>query len=105
MELVWRDSFTQALQRKIKKGIPVRESICGRESVPGRESVGQTLRLLAADPFHHSLHSYKLKKNFEGAWACTAGHNLKIIFEFAQHPESGEQEILLLAVGTHDEVY
>ncbi len=90
--LVWNDSFTKALQGKAK-------------SLSVRKSVEHTIRLLTTDPFHHSLHSFRLQKLFEGTWACSPAKNLKIIFELAQHPESGEAEILLLAVGTHDEVY
>ena len=29
----------------------------------------------------------------------------RILFEFVQNPESGEEEILLLTMGTHEEVY
>jgi mRNA-degrading endonuclease YafQ of YafQ-DinJ toxin-antitoxin module len=29
----------------------------------------------------------------------------RILFEFVQNPESDEEEILLLTLGTHDEVY
>lgn len=29
----------------------------------------------------------------------------RILFEFVQNPESGEEEILLLTMGTHDDVY
>jgi len=40
-----------------------------------------------------------------GAWACTVDYNKRILFEFVQNPDSGEEEILLLTMGTHDEVY
>ncbi len=29
----------------------------------------------------------------------------RIVFRFAQNPESGEEEIFLLAIGSHDEFY
>lgn len=51
------------------------------------------------------LHSHKLKGELAGAWACTVDYDNRILFEFAQNPESGEEEILLLTMGTHDEVY
>ena len=67
--------------------------------------IEHTLQQLAEDPFHPALHSHKLKGEFAGAWACTVDYDNRILFEFVQNPVSGEEEILLLTVGTHDEVY
>jgi mRNA-degrading endonuclease YafQ of YafQ-DinJ toxin-antitoxin module len=39
----------------------------------------------------------------EGAWACSAGYDLRILFEFVSR--KGVEEIVLLTLGTHDEVY
>lgn len=73
---------------------------------PGlRDEMEQALRQLAEDPFHPSLHSHKLKGQLSGVWACSVGYDVRILFEFVQNPESGEEEILLLTVGSHDEVY
>ncbi len=91
--LVWSPAFTRTLKRKI------------RRSPKLRDRVEQTLRQLVEDPFHPSLRSHKLKGNLAGVWACSVTYDLRIIFEFSQNPQSGEEEIFLLAIGTHDEVY
>jgi mRNA-degrading endonuclease YafQ of YafQ-DinJ toxin-antitoxin module len=65
----------------------------------------RALQLLAEDPFHPALHSHKLKGELSGAWACAVDYDNRILYEFVRNPESGEEEILLLAIGTHDEVY
>jgi len=70
-----------------------------------RERIGQTLRQLSEDPFHPSLRTHKLTGQLSGTWACSVSYDIRILFEFVQNPESDEEEILLLAVGTHDEVY
>jgi len=62
-----------------------------------------TLALLAADAFHPQLKSHKLKGKLAGSWACSAGYDLRIVFQFVKH--SGQEAILLEGVGTHDEVY
>jgi mRNA-degrading endonuclease YafQ of YafQ-DinJ toxin-antitoxin module len=62
-----------------------------------------TLQQLSADANHPSLRTHKLRGPLAGCWACSAGYDLRIVFEFAQY-ESAEA-ILLLALGTHDEVY
>jgi mRNA-degrading endonuclease YafQ of YafQ-DinJ toxin-antitoxin module len=46
-----------------------------------------------------------LKGDLAGVWACTVDYDNRILFEFVQNPESGEEEIHLLTMGTHDEVY
>lgn len=91
--LVWSSSFVQALKRNVRRQ-------------PGlRNRVEQTLRQLADDPFYPSLHTHKLTGQLSGTWACSVGYDVRILFEFVDNPESGEEEILLLTVGSHDEVY
>jgi mRNA-degrading endonuclease YafQ of YafQ-DinJ toxin-antitoxin module len=63
----------------------------------------ETLKLLAEDAFDPRLRTHKLKGELTGCWASIAGRDLRIVFEFVQ--ESGLEAILLLSVGTHDEVY
>ena len=60
---------------------------------------------MAEDPFQPSLRSHKLKGQFQGAWACSVTYDLRIIFEPVQNPDTGEDELLLFAFGSHDEVY
>ena len=70
-----------------------------------QEPIEESLRQLAVDPFHPRLHSHKLKGDLAGVWACVVSYDWRILFEFVQNPESGEEEILLLTMGSHDEVY
>ncbi len=67
------------------------------------EDLRNTFRRLTDDAFHPSLRTHKLKGRFEGVWACAAGYDLRILFEFVE--KEGIEAILLLTVGTHDEVY
>ncbi len=68
-----------------------------------RPSFQAALEFLAEDAFHAALKTHKLKGELAGSWACSSGYDLRIIFEFVQH--EGAEAILLLTVGTHDEVY
>lgn len=67
------------------------------------ENIGMALELLAEDAFHPLLRTHKLKGKLEGSWACSAGYDLRIIFEFTQY--EGSEAILLESIGTHQEVY
>lgn len=91
--LVWSSSFVRALKRKVKR----RPDLCNQ--------VEQTLRQLADDPFYPSLHTHKLTGQLSGTWACSVGYDVRILFEFIQNAESDDEEILLLTIGSHDEVY
>ena len=66
-------------------------------------AIETTLDQLSADAAHPSLRTHKLRGPLAGCWACSAGPDLRIVFEFAQH--EGAEAILLLALGTHDQVY
>ncbi len=63
------------------------------------------LRLLADDPYNPILCTHKLKGKLSGAWAFSVEYNCRIIFNFEPNPETKEEEINLIDIGTHDEVY
>ena len=67
------------------------------------EAIEAVLDQLSADAMHPSLRTHKLRGPLVGCWACSAGYDLRIVFEFTKH--QGAEAILLLALGTHDEVY
>jgi len=61
------------------------------------------LELLSQDAFHPLLRTHKLKGNLEGSWACSAGYDLRIVFEFVPYEEA--EAILLENIGTYNDVY
>ena len=67
------------------------------------DSLRSTLELLQEDAFDSRLRTHKLRGDLEGTWSCSGGYDLRIVFEFVQH--GGSEAIVLLSVGTHDEVY
>lgn len=91
--LVWSGGFVRAFKRAIRRRPDL------------RERVQRVLRQLEEDAFHPVLRSHKLKGELAGAWACTVDYDHRILFEFVQNADSGEEEILLLTMGMHDEVY
>jgi len=62
-----------------------------------------TLELLVEDAFHPQLRTHKLKGKLSGSWACSAGYDLRVVFQFVKH--RGAEAVLLEAIGTHDDVY
>jgi mRNA-degrading endonuclease YafQ of YafQ-DinJ toxin-antitoxin module len=69
------------------------------------DRIAGRLKLLATDPFHPSLKTHKLKGKLSGAWSCTVEYDCRIVFNFKKNPNSDVEEILLIDIGSHDEVY
>lgn len=69
------------------------------------EKINGTLEDLQNDPFQPSLATHKLKGKLGGNWSCSAGYDLRIVFEFEDRQPPAEQAIILLDIGSHDNVY
>jgi addiction module RelE/StbE family toxin len=91
--LVWGAGFVRKFKRLVKKNQQLRIQI------------EKTLELLAEDPFNSSLRTHKLKGDLDGVWSCSIDYDNRILFEFLVNSDSGEEEIFLLTLGSHDEVY
>ena len=70
-----------------------------------QKKIEKTLTYLADDAFAASLGTHKLEGKLSGTLACSCGYDCRILFKFALDEETGEEVILLLDVGTHNEVY
>ena len=91
--LIWGQTFIKAYKRAAKKHPNLIRDI------------EKTLRLLTNDPFNPQLETHKLKGKLSGSWACSAGYDLRIVFSFVENEKQNEDDILLIEIGTHDEVY
>ena len=68
------------------------------------QDIESALETLSNDDAHPSLKTHKLRGALSGwCWACSAGYDLRIVFEYVKH--DGGEAIRLLTLGTHDEVY
>ncbi|MGI8966968.1 MAG: type II toxin-antitoxin system RelE/ParE family toxin [Limisphaerales bacterium] len=74
-----------------------------RKNLQQAKDLEAALNLLSEDAFSPKLKTHKLKGKLERSWACSAGYDLRIVFQFVSHENS--DAILLERVGTHDEVY
>ncbi len=90
--LVFSRSFKRAFKTVIKHQPDIKLKIEER------------LRILAIDPYHPILRTHKLKGKLSNAWACSVEYDCRIIFGIIKNQEA-EEEILLIDIGTHDDVY
>lgn len=65
----------------------------------------EILEFLANDPFNPSLKSHKLTGQLEGLWACSVAYDCRVIFAFKKDDLTGNDLIVLVDIGNHDEVY
>ena len=93
MKIVWDNRFKRAFRKVIKKNPEFQDRII------------TVLDLLSNDPFTPSLKSHKLTGYLEGLWSCSVAYDCRIIFTFSQDDGSKESLIVLVDIGSHDEVY
>jgi addiction module RelE/StbE family toxin len=92
-ELVWSPAFTRQLKRLVRQNPQIREVVV------------KALEQLTNDPFSHTLHTHKLKGELEGKWSCSIDYSYRIVFKFVKNSALNTEDILLLAIGSHDAVY
>lgn len=92
-KLAWHNSFRRAFRRRTRNNAAL------------QDRVFQILARLAQDPFHPALKTHKLSGQLGGLWACWVEYDCRIVFAFEAEPDAGEEMIVLVDLGTHDEVY
>ena len=70
-----------------------------------QKQVEKTLLQMQEDVFAPNLMTHRLKGQYEGLRACSCGYDCRIIFSLEKNQQTNEEEIVLLNIGTHDEVY
>ena len=91
--LVWDTSFRRAFKRRTRRNSDLQERILG------------VLTALAEDPFEPRLKTHKLRGQLEGLWACWVEHDCRVVFAFEPDPSDKDDLIVLVDIGSHDEVY
>jgi len=60
----------------------------------------EKLEIFVEDPFDARLKTHKLSGSLEGLWAFTMAYDCRVVFKFLP-----DDKVLLIDIGTHDEVY
>ena len=91
--LFWGTAFVRAYKRALRK----------RPELDA--TMERVLEMLVEDPFQPVLETHKLRGRLSGSWACSVGYDLRIVFDFGSGGDRGKADILLIDLGSHDEVY
>ena len=91
--VAWHSSFRRAFEKQTRRDPHLRERIL------------EALRRLADDLFDPQLRTHNLRGQLDGLWACRVEHDLRIVFALEPDPAGPEDMIVLIDLGSHDEVY
>ena len=88
IKIVWDQGFKRIYQKKIKNNADLRRKFWA------------AMELFSKTPFDRRLRTHKLSGKLEDLWAFSVSYDCRVIFKFL----NGD-EILLIDIGGHDEVY
>lgn len=76
-----------------------------RKNANLKKRIEETLRQMRLDISIQSLGAHKLSGKLEGLQSCSCGYDCRIVFSIEQSQGTQQEVIVLLDIGTHDEVY
>jgi len=91
--LVITPKFRRAYRKFVKKS----PKLCNH--------IDELFLKMQADIFLPDLGTHKLSGILSGLWACSCGYDCRIVFTLETDEKTGNEVILLLDIGTHNEVY
>jgi mRNA-degrading endonuclease YafQ of YafQ-DinJ toxin-antitoxin module len=92
-ELVLTPRFERSFRRVVGKHPAVRAQI------------EATLRRMTADINDPRLKTHHLSGHLAGLHACTVNYDCRIVFSKQKRPKTDAEVLILVNIGTHDEVY
>ena len=92
-KLVYSNSFLKSFKKFTK----------GNDAL--KLKIFKTIELLEKNPFAALLHMHKLSGNLFGLMACSCGYDCRIVFSIEKQKGANKEFILLIDIGTHEEVY
>ena len=92
-ELLPLPKFERAFRRLIRKNSALQPQI------------ETTLRRMAENLNDPRLKTHHLSGPLAGLYACSVAYDCRIVFARQKHPKTGAETLLLINIGTHEEVY
>jgi mRNA interferase YafQ len=76
-----------------------------RRNTQLQTKIEKVITKLSEDTFDPTLGTHKLGGKLADLLACSCGYDCRIIFVIETDQKTGETIVVLLDIGTHDEVY
>ncbi|EAZ88477.1 type II toxin-antitoxin system RelE/ParE family toxin [Crocosphaera chwakensis] len=97
-ELILTPKFERAFRKFVLRNPKLQQRI---EKTLAQMKLAQ----MKEDVYLPNLGTHSLKGQLLGLKACSCGYDCRIIFSIEVEPETKQEFIILLDIGTHDEVY
>lgn len=68
-------------------------------------AIDKSISMLEEDCYSPLLSTHKLTGKLIGTLACSCGYDCRILFTIEKDTKSNKEVILLIDIGTHNEVY
>jgi len=88
IKITWDQGFKRIYKKKVKNDQELKKGFW------------DAVELFSKESFDHRLRTHKLTGKLEGLWAFSVTFDCRVIFEFLD-----KNEVLLVDIGSHDEVY
>ena len=85
---VWDQGFKRSYKKRVRNNSRLKKKFW------------EKMEIFLENPFSPQLRTHKLSGKLAGQWAFSVDDDCRIVFEFV-----GEDRVLLIDVGSHDEVY
>ncbi|MGP8198716.1 MAG: type II toxin-antitoxin system YafQ family toxin [Limisphaerales bacterium] len=92
-ELILTPGFERAFRRLVRKNPALQAQI------------EAALRRMAQNVNDPRLKTHHLSGQLSGLHACSAAYDCRIVFSKQRHPRTKAEVLLLINVGSHDQVY
>jgi addiction module RelE/StbE family toxin len=89
IKLVWDPGFKRSYKKRVAT-----DSLL-------KQRFWDSIELFVSDPFTPELRTHKLTGNLSECWAFSVDHDCRVVFMFTK----GKSQVLLIDIGTHEEVY
>jgi mRNA interferase YafQ len=70
-----------------------------------RSQIEATLRRMAENLADPRLKTHHLSGQLAGLYACSVAYDCRIVFAKQKQPKTGAETLILVNIGTHEEVY
>ena len=87
-KVIWDQGFKNIYQKRVKNNAELKKRFW------------TVMRLFSKNPFDRRLRTHKLTGKLEGLWSFSVAYDWRVIFRFLS-----KDEVLLIDIGSHDEVY
>lgn len=89
IKLIWDSSIKKSYKKRIGNNNQLMKKFWN------------ALKLFTNNPFDSRLKTHKLTGKLDGLWAISVDYDCRIVFKFL----NDNDEVLLIDIGSHDEVY